>query len=230
HWVHCARTDKYTLIDCHPNRGRAGIDTLGVLPGFGGVLVHDAWAPYGSYTSVTHQLCVAHVLRELQGVIDGVPAGQWSWAAQATDALVALRTLATQAVAVGAASLDPAELAAQTRLLRHAAHIGISQTAGRGTKLIAARHALACRLVDREDDYLRFTRNQRIPADNNGSEHDIRMIKLRQKVSECLRTLAGARQFCAIRSYLSTATKHHISLFEALVRLAEGNPWTPSTT
>jgi transposase len=230
HWVHCARTDRYTLIDCHPNRGRAGIDALGVLPGFGGVLVHDAWAPYDSYTNVTHQLCVAHVLRELQAVVDSAPAGQWSWAAQATDALVALHTLATQAVAVAAASLDPAELAAQTRLLRHAAHIGISQTAGRGTKLMAARHALACRIVDREDDYLRFTRNQRIPADNNGSERDIRMIKLRQKVSGCLRTLTGARQFCAIRSYLSTATKHGISLFEALVRLAEGNPWTPATT
>ncbi|HEX3780830.1 MAG TPA: transposase [Pseudonocardiaceae bacterium] len=61
---------------------------------------------------------------------------------------------------------------------------------------------------DRQDDYLRFTRNWRIPPDNNGSERDIRMIKLRQKVSGCLRTLTGARQFCAIRSYLSTAAKH----------------------
>ncbi|WP_115538019.1 IS66 family transposase, partial [Frankia canadensis] len=70
HWVHCARTGKYTLIDCHPQRGTAGIDALGVLTGFGGIVVHDAWAPYDTYTDATHQLCVAHVLRELQGIID----------------------------------------------------------------------------------------------------------------------------------------------------------------
>ncbi|WP_442875762.1 IS66 family transposase [Actinoallomurus sp. NBC_01490] len=66
-------------------------------------------------------------------------------------------------------------------------------------------------------------------ADNNGSERDIRMIKLRQKVSGCLRTLTGAQQFCAIRSYLSTAAKHGIHFFEALVMLTEGQPWTPNT-
>ena len=69
-------------------------------------------------------------------------------------------------------------------------------------------NALARRLLDRQDDYLRFTIDRRIPPDNNGSERDIRMIKLRQKVSGCMRTLTGAKQFCAIRSYLSTAAKH----------------------
>ena len=93
------------------------------------------------------------------------------------------------------------------------------------------RHnALARRLLDRQDDYLRFTTDWRIPADNNGSERDIRMIKLRQKVSGCLRTLTGAQQFCAIRSYLSTAAKHHKRLFEVLVMLTEGRPWLPATS
>ena len=67
------------------------------------------------------------------------------------------------------------------------------------------------------------------PPDNNGSERDIRMIKLRQKVSGCLRTLTGAQQFCAIRSYLSTAAKHGKHFFEVLVQLAEGRPWLPAT-
>jgi transposase len=65
---------------------------------------------------------------------------------------------------------------------------------------------------------------------NNGTERDIRMAKLKQKVSGCLRTLTGARQFCAIRSYLSTAAKHGLSFFDALVMLAEGEPWTPTAT
>ncbi|WP_250283186.1 IS66 family transposase, partial [Frankia sp. CiP1_Cm_nod2] len=198
HWVHVARTDRYTLIDCHPKRGTAGIDALGVLSGFAGIVIHDAWAPYDTYTDATHQLCVAHVLRELQGIVDAAPAGSWCWATQAADALLALHRLTVDAAATGT-TVDPTDLATHTRLLRHAAHIGITQTSPRGTKLMAARHALACRLVDREADYLRFTSNPRIPADNNGSERDIRMIKLRQKVSGCLRTLTGARQFCAIR-------------------------------
>jgi transposase len=63
---------------------------------------------------------------------------------------------------------------------------------------------------------------------DNGSERDIRMAKLRQKVSGCLRTLTGARQFCAIRSYLSTAAKHGIGFFHALVMLTKGDPWMPA--
>ena len=65
-------------------------------------------------------------------------------------------------------------------------------------------------------------------ADNNGSERDIRMTKLRQKISGCLRTLTGAKQFCAIRSYLSTATKHGKHFLEVLVMLADGHPWLPA--
>jgi Transposase IS66 family len=79
-----------------------------------------------------------------------------------------------------------------------------------------------------QHDYLRFTNDWRIPPDNNGSERDIRMIKLRQKVSGCLRTLTGAHQFCTIRSYLSTAAKHGHAFFDTLVMLAEGQPWMPA--
>ena len=89
-------------------------------------------------------------------------------------------------------------------------------------------NALACRLLDRQDDYLRFTRDWRIPPGNNGSERDIRMIKLRQKISGCLRTLTAATQFCAIHNYLSTAAKHGKHFFEVLITLAEGRPWLPA--
>ena len=89
-------------------------------------------------------------------------------------------------------------------------------------------NALARRLRDRQDDYLRFTRDWRIPPDNNGCERDIRMTKLKQKVSGCLRTLTGARQFCAIRSCLSTAAKHDLGFFNTLAMLTEGQPWIPA--
>ncbi len=68
----------------------------------------------------------------------------------------------------------------------------------------------------------------RAQPDNNGRERDIRMAKLRQKVSGCLRSFTRARQFCAIRSYLSTAAKHGLGLFASLVMLTEGQPWIPA--
>jgi transposase len=229
-WVHCARTGKYTLITCHPKRGRKGIDDAGVLTRFRGVAVHDAWAPYDTYLDAAHQLCCAHALRELAAVADTSPAdADWCWATQAGDALVAMQNLVAEAIAAGAA-VDPDTLNTQVGLYRSAAQIGLTQTAARTGKLMRKHHALARRLRDRQDDYLRFTTDERIPPDNNGSERDIRMIKLRQKVSGCLRTLAGARQFCAIRSYLSTAAKHGRTFLDTLVMLAEGQPWMPATT
>ena len=228
-WVHCARTSKYTLITCHPRRGRDGINAAGVLGRFRGVAVHDAWAPYDTYADAAHQLCCAHALRELTAVADTTPSdADWCWATQAGDALVALQNLVAQAIAAGADTIDPAALDKQVQLYRSAAQIGLSATAARDTTVMRRHHALARRLLDRQDDYLRFTHDWRVPPDNNGSERDIRMIKLRQKVSGCLRTLTGARQFCAIRSYLSTAAKHGRTFFDTLVMLAEGRPWIPA--
>ena len=228
HWVHCARTGKYTLITCHPKRGRAGINDAGVLSRFRGIAVHDAWAPYDTYLDVAHQLCCAHAQRELAGVADAAPVeNEWCWATQAADALVAMQKLVTEAIAAGADTIDPDALTTQIHRYHSAAQVGISQSAARSDAVMKKHHALARRLIDRQDDYLRFTRDWRVPADNNGTERDIRMIKLRQKVSGCLRTLTGAQQFCAIRSYLSTAAKHGKHFFDTLVMLTDGRPWLP---
>jgi transposase len=212
----------------HPRRGAKAMEAMGVLPSFTGIAVHDAWAPYDTCTSPEHQLCCAHALRELQAVTDVAPEGQWCWAAQAAEALTGMQKLAAEAISQGRDTADPAALAAQIHRYHSAALLGASQTAARSGTLMKKHHALARRLTGRQDDYLRFTGDWRIPADNNGSERDIRMIKLRQKVSGCLRTLTGARQFCAIRSYLSTAAKHGLSFFDALVMLTEGQPWIPT--
>jgi len=228
-WVHCARTGKYTLLMVHPKRGTKAMEAMGVLPRFAGVAVHDAWAPYDTYTAPDHQLCCAHALRELQAVADAAPQGQWCWASQAAEALTAMQQLVREAISQGHDAVDPDALAAQVRLFRSAALTGANQTAARSGPLMKKHNALARRLRDRQDDYLRFTADLRAPPDNNGSERDIRMAKLKQKVSGCLRTMTGARQFCAIRSYLSTAAKHGLGFFDALVMLTEGEPWMPAT-
>ena len=227
-WVHCARTGKYTLLMVHPKRGTKAMEAMGVLPRFAGVAVHDAWAPYDTYTAPDHQLCCAHAQRELQAVADAAPQGQWCWASQAAGALTAMQQLVREAISQGHDAVDPDALAAQARLFRSAVLAGANQTAARAGPLMKKHNALARRLRDRQDDYLRFTTDLRAPPDNNGSERDIRMAKLKQKVSGCLRTMTGARQFCAIRSYLSTAAKHGLGFFDALVMLTEGEPWMPA--
>ncbi len=228
HWVHCARTGKYTLFMVHPKRGRQAMEAMGILPWFAGIAVHDAWAPYDTYPAADHQLCCAHALRELQAVTDAAPAGQWCWATQAAEAITAMQDLVREAISQRRDTVDPAALTAQVRLFRSAVLAGASQTAARSGPLMKKHNALARRLRDRQDDYLRFTQDWQAPPDNNGCERDIRMTKLKQKVSGCLRTLTGARQFCAIRSYLSTAAKHDLGFFNALVMLTEGQPWIPT--
>lgn len=232
HWVHSTSTDRLSLITVHQRRGRQGIDAHGVLPDYGGTVVHDAWRPYDCYTTATHALCNAHLLRDLQQVLDCYPqpaAGQAAWARQAIDALIMLRDLAA-AAAVTAKPVDPARRKHLQARFTSAAVDGMRHNGLRRTKIEARHNALAKRMLDRAGDYLRFAYDPTVPFSNNAAEREIRMVRLRQKVSGCMRTLAGARHFAAIRSYLATTAKNGLNALDALVKLAQGQPWMPTTT
>jgi transposase len=230
-WVHSASSGKLALITVHPRRGRAAMDAAGVLPLFGGILAHDCWAPYDGYDQVTHALCNAHALRELQAVTDAAPAGQWCWATQAAAALREMKRLADASLATGGTldHVDQATMATARHRYHSALLIGERQTGARAGPLMRKHNNLASRLLAREDDYLRYARDPRAPFDNNAAEREIRMSKLRIKVSGCMRSMAGAEAFCAIRSYLSTAAKHGIGKLDALTRAATGTAWVPET-
>jgi len=230
-WVHSASSGKFALVTAHGKRGRAGMDAAGVLPAFRGIAVHDCWAPYDGYGQVTHALCNAHALRELQAVIDAAPPGQWCWAAQAADAQRDMKHLVDASlVADGTLNhLDQAKLAKVRYRYHSALLIGQRETAPRAGPLMRKHHAPARRLLARDDDYLRYTTGPRVPFDNNAAEREIRMAKLRIKVSGCMRSMAGAEVFCAIRSYLSTAAKHGIGKLDALTRAASGKARIPET-
>jgi transposase len=234
HWLHVASSALFTVLVCSAKRGKPAIDAVGVLPGFTGIAVHDAFAPYAGYTTATHALCNAHLLRELIAVVDhstahpiphsGTPPG-WCWAQQVIDALLALKAI----VDTGALP-DPDVLAAQRRLIVSAALVGASAE-GTPVGAVGRRHrALARRIRRRIADYLRFASDLRVPFDNNAAERDIRMAKIKQKVSGGMRTLAGAQDFAAMRSYLATAAKHGRRPFDALTELTSGNVWIPATT
>ena len=235
HWLHVACSTRFTVLFCHRRRGKEAIDAAGVLPHCTGIVVHDAFAPYARYRQATHALCNAHLLRELIAVVDshaahppprsGAVPGGWCWATQIIDALLALK-----AVTDTGALPDAGTLAAHRRLIVSAALVGASAEGGPPGAVGRRHRALARRIRRRLDDYLRFTVDPRVPFDNNSAERDIRMVKIKQKVSGCLRTLAGAQDFAAMRSYLSTAAKHGRRPFDVLTELTSGNVWIPATT
>ncbi|MFY1696007.1 IS66 family transposase [Solwaraspora sp. WMMA2101] len=227
-WLHSASTPTDVFLTVHRRRGTAAMDDAGVLPGYTGVAVHDAWAPYDTYTDAVHALCNAHVLRELVYVVDTATGQVADLAGQAIDALRRLNRLTVTARADGCEP-DPADLAEQTHLLRSAVVLGAEATATRTDKLHRKYHALFVRLRDRRADYLRFVTDPAVPFDNNPAERTIRMPKLRIKVSGSMRTMTGAEHFAAIRSYTATATRHGINMLDALTRAAAGSPWIPTT-
>jgi len=227
--VHSTSSGKFALITVHGKRGRQAMDAAGVLPPFRGIAVHDCWAPCDTYVQVTHALCNAHALRELQAATDAASPGRWCWAAQAADALREMKHLADASLAIDGAlgHTDQAKMAAARHRYHSAVLTGKQQTAARAGPLMRKHHALARRLLARENDYLRYTQDARVPFDNNAAEREIRMGKLRIKVSGCMRSMAGAQAFCAIRSYLSTAAKHGIGMLDALTQAASRAAWIP---
>src|SRR3954466_8671462 len=234
HWLHVATSARFTALFCHRRRGKEAIDAAGVLPHFTGIAVHDAFAPYAGYRSATHALCNAHLLRELIAVVDhhlahpitgaDIPAG-WCWAQQIIDALLALK-----AITDTGALPDADTLAGHRRLIVSAALVGTSAETGPPGPVGRRHRALARRIRRRLDDYLRFAVDPRVPFDNNAAERDFRMVKIKQKVSGCLRTLTGAQDFAAMRAYLATAAEHGRRPFDVLTELTNGNVWIPATT
>jgi transposase len=102
HWVHSASTSLLSLFTVHPKRGKVAMDQAAVLPGFGGVAVHDGWAPYWRY-DVTHALCGAHLLRELDAITEEPGQG---WAAGMAELLVDAKLVADRARAAGLPRID----------------------------------------------------------------------------------------------------------------------------
>jgi transposase len=227
-WVHSASAGKLALFTVHAKRGKDGMKAAGVLPSFAGIAVHDAWAPYDTFDNVAgHALCGAHVLRELVAVTETGTDLDRAWAQQAIDALLCLNEAAEAARTAGQAAISAETRKKHEDWYRQAAATGIALNAGRQGKLQKKRHALATRMKDREGDYLRFARDLRIPFTNNAAEQAIRMSKLRIKISGCMRSMAGAEEFCAIRSYLATAARHGIGALDALTTAFQGQPWIP---
>jgi transposase len=187
HWVHSASTPLLSWFTVHAKRGVAAMDAAGVLPGFHGVAVHDGWSPYWRYPKATHALCAAHLLRELDAIVDEPGQG---WAAELGEWFTIACAQAASARDAGADRLAPAVLAGLQDRYDHilaggrAANPPPPRPPGRRRR--PRRPPAVClleRLAVHRGEVLRFLEDLRVPPTNNLAERDIRMVKLQQKIS-----------------------------------------------
>lgn len=222
-WLHIFRDDQWTLYYLSKKRGREAMDAMGILLLFAGVLVHDHWKPYFHY-AVIHTLCNAHHLRELQAVLekDCNPL-----AGRLMKVLRLACHLCKGFKTIGMTEM-PVKIRRQiNRIFSRIAERALAQEAAvmerrrqrLGKKKVKNTKAynLFNRLLKYQEETLRFMTDFRIPFDNNGSERDARMAKLKQKISGCFRSEDGGKWFTRIRSYLSSAKKQGLNAFDALL-------------
>jgi transposase len=176
-----------------------------------------------------------HLLRKLV-FIEEISPEQKAWTTQLAKLLLRIKEAAADARANGEAELSEAErccwLKDFDRLVKRAEKMKPPAAKNRGEPGEPGRkrisqptpRKLIDRLRHRRDEVLRFMKDLSVPFDNNGSERDLRMIKLQQKISGCFRTPNGARFFCRVRSYLSTACKQGHSLLSSLEHAFNGKP------
>lgn len=231
-WLHVAVCASVVLFLAHPKRGREAIAAMGVLARAVGVVHHDCWAPYdhADFAIERHQLCGAHLLREFQAVCDtaGAAHGELAcWSCAARDALLDAKDLVDTAAgrAMDKDAVNPEALEECRHRLVSAAWLGRSRTEQRRSNLEKKANALAGRVIDRLADYWRFTHDPWAVFDNNAAEREIRMTKVKNKVSGGLRSLEGAERYAMLRSYLQTAAKHGLTFLEALKLACAGTPW-----
>lgn len=226
HWVHVASSEHATFFGIHAKRGKEAIDAFDILPKFQGIAVHDHWFPYFTYNQVQHGLCNAHHLRELTFIFEHE---KEDWAKEMKDFLLKAKREVGEHIddrppeSWRSALIKEYGGIVLKGLIYHANLPPLPQSK-RGKRKQRAGKNLLDRFADYHEAVLRFVNDFSVPFTNNQAEQDVRMMKLKQKVSGCFRKLERGEMFCRIRSYISTARKQGWKIWDALAEAVRGSP------
>lgn len=214
-WVHNASNSKYTYFTLN-NRSYSAIVEAGILPNYHGIVVHDCWKSYWKFSGAAHQLCCAHLLRELNSVIENHP--EQTWADKFKKLLLKMKAAKDRAITSGKKALSCATLHIYRKQYDEVIKLAYSENpepkpkAGkRGKPKRGKVLSLIDRLSKHKGEVCLFLENLAVPFDNNQAERDIRIIKVKMKVSGCFRSKDGAEEYLSIMSYVGTARKHGIN-------------------
>jgi transposase len=215
-WLHTTSSLAFTFYRAVEKRGAIPEDL------HGGIVVHDHFLPYRRLDTVDHAFCNAHILRELNSLIEF---DHEVWAELMRDMLLAANLAVNKAREAGAAALAPAELKAFLERYWAAVRLGLAfhrdlpklaTKAARGRVKHRPGHNLLQRLKTFQTETLRFLTDFDVPFTNNLAEQDLRMMKVKMKISGSFRTLEGAQIFATVRSIVSTARKHGCNILRTL--------------
>jgi transposase len=226
-WIHSLGTLEYTWYFCDEKRGKDAVDVSELLSRYGGRLVHDGWKSYLHYLC-KHALCNAHHLRELVFIDEHL---KEAWAQKMKKLLLDIKDAVEEAVGANRKSLVRKLQKRYRRIYLAILREGyavqpppIKRRVGQRGKLKQPPGKnLLDRLKHHIDDVLAFMYDFSVPFTNNLAERDLRMVKVKLKVSGCFRTSKGARIFCRIRSFMSTLRKQDLNILDYTKRIFDQN-------
>jgi len=233
------KADKYLLIACttlytHFLLGDRDLETFkkSVLADVadGTTVVHDRYTVYDheTFNKIVHQLCTAHLLRDLAAAGETYP--EAIWPAQIADALRALIHATNLARADGHDQIDADERAKHLHLLRQGVLVGLSATTSHGDRPGENKARLLLEAFrDREDDIVRFVDDLTVPPTSNDAERGLRPSKIQQKISGRLTSIARTEDRYRILGYVTTAAQHGLDRFTVLLDSFLGRIWLPGT-
>jgi transposase len=231
------KAERYLLVACTElythyllgDRSLATFKAFVVAELFGSVIVHDRYQNYDSAQlgALVHQLCTAHLLRDLDDAAQVYP--DKVWPSQVADALRELIHHANLAREQGLPAVPGEARDTLLRRFRNGTLVGLSDTTSHGIRPGERKARLLLEVLrDREGDVLRFAHDLRVPPTSNQAERDLRPSKIQQKISGRLTSIARTEDRCTILGYLSTAAKHGLDKITVLRDALTGRPWMPA--
>lgn len=230
-WLHVASNDKYTYYEAHQKRGKKAVDDINILANFTGTAVHDCWKTYHQYSNCNHALCNAHILRELNAVVE---LEKQNWAEPMKKLLVEIKKEVDLSYNVAnALTLDKIEAFEKRydKILKdgfNEDNIANSEEYSKKKVRKSTSLNLLNRLAGYKNEILAFMYDFDIPFDNNLAERDLRMTKVKQKISGTFRSNAGAKAFTRIRGYVSTVRKNGLNTLDCIKSTFTSNILDPT--